>query len=86
MPNKTFMAHIFIIASQMTGKHLKTNCLLKCFMLNVSFKPKHSQIFSLSIAVLTTKVNSSKGYLPVKFKSDNHILVAILGIQIPRHL
>lgn len=69
------------------GKTLKAKLFIK--MLHekyVSLWPEHSQMLSLLIAIFTTKVNSSKGYLPAKFKSNNHILVAILGIQIPRQL
>jgi len=69
------------------GKTLKRKLFIKMLSeKHVSLRPKRSQMLSLLIAILTTKVNSSKGYLPAKFKSNNHILVAISEIQIPRQL
>lgn len=69
------------------GKILKAKLFIK--MLHekrVLLRPEHCQMFSMLIAILTTKVNSSKGYLPAQIKSINHISVAILGIQTPRQL
>lgn len=69
------------------GKILKAKLFIKMpHEKHVLLRPEHSQMFSKLIAILTTKVNSSKGYLPAQIKSINHISVAILGIQIPRQL
>lgn len=87
MPHKIFMGTHFYNIFPEDGKTLKAKLFIKMLCeKHVSFRPEHSQMLSLLIALLTTKVNSSKGYLPAKFKSNNHILVAILGIQIPRQL
>lgn len=87
MPNKTFMGAHFYNNFPEDGKTLKAKLFIKMLSENhVSFRPEHSRLLSLLIAILTTKVNGSKGYLPAKFKSNNHILVAIRGIQIPRQL
>lgn len=87
MPNKTFMGTHFYNSFPEDGKTLKAKLFIKMLReKHVSFTPEHSQMLSLLTAILTTKVNSSKGYLPAKFKSNNHILAAILGIQIPSQL
>lgn len=87
MPSKTLMGTHFYNSFPKDGKTLKAKLFIKMLPeKHVSFRAEHSQMPSLLIALFTTKVNSSKGYLPAKFKSNNHILVAILGIQTPRQL
>lgn len=69
------------------GKILKAKLFIKMLHeKHVLLRPEHTQIFSMLTAILTTKVNSSKGYLPAQIKSIIHISVAILRIQIPRQL
>lgn len=66
------------------GKILKAKLFIKMLHeKHVSLRPEHSQMFSVLIAILTTKVNSSKGYLPAHFKSINHISVAIWEFKSP---
>lgn len=87
MPNKTVMGAHFYNSFPEDGKIFKVKLLIKMLHeKHASLRPEHSQMFSVLIATLTTKVNSSKGYLPAQIKSIHHISVAILGIQIPRQL
>lgn len=88
MPSKTFTDTFFCNRFPEDGK-IANKAKLPIKILHkkhASFMPENSRVLFLLIVVLITWDGSSKGYLSAMFKHSNHILVAVLGIQIPRQL